>query len=96
MNVQRDRVPEVKNGSRFLMDCSNSETGHVLNTPDVKEKVIERYGLLCHPTIQNIVTEWYEYADSHKVVLSDCRMFKDDFSGAFTQMNVNPDSAYLL
>jgi hypothetical protein len=93
---QWDHVPEVKTGSRFLMDCSNSEAGHVLNTPEVKEKVIERYGLLCHPTIQNIVTEWYEYADVHGVLLNECRMFKDDFSGAFTQMNVNPDSAYLL
>ena len=83
-------------GSRFLMDCSNSESGRVLNTPDVKVKVIERYGMIEHPTIQFIVTEWYAYAAMHKVSLCDCRIFKDDFSGAFAQLNVNPTSAYLL
>ena len=52
-------------GSRFCMDCTNSESGNVLNTPDVKVKVLERY----------------EYADGLGVPLRDCRLFKDDFSG---------------
>ena len=30
------------------------------------------------------------------VSLMDCRLFKEDFSGAFTQMNVNPESGLLL
>ena len=83
-------------GSRFLMDCSNSEAGQVLNTPAVKVKVMERYSAVQHSSIQLILTLWYAYAESHKVPLSRCRMFKDDFSGAFTQMNVEPASAYLL
>jgi len=83
-------------GSRFCMDCTNSEGGNVLNTPDVKVKVLDRYGPIHHPTLSEMSTEWYEYADGLNVPLSDCRLFKDDFSGAFTQMNVNPNSALLL
>ena len=51
------------------------------NTPDVKVKVIKRYGMLEHPTIQFIVTKWYAYVTLHKVSLCDCHIFKDDFSG---------------
>jgi hypothetical protein len=83
-------------GSKFCMDCTNSEAGNVLNTPDVKVKVLERYGPILHPTIRTMATDWYEYADRLEVPLSACRLFKDDFSGAFTQMDVNPESALLL
>ena len=83
-------------GSRFLMDCANSESGNVLNTPDVKEKVLERYNVIQHCTIKSIVTDWYAYAAKENVKLDQCRIFKDDFSGAFAQMNVNPESSYLL
>jgi hypothetical protein len=83
-------------GSRFLMDCSNSVSGNVLNTPEAKVKVIERYGAVQHPTIQMILTLWYAYAANNQVPLSSCRIFKDDFSGAFTQMNVEPASAFFL
>ena len=83
-------------GSRFCMDCTHSEAGNVLNTPDVKVKVLERYDYIHHPTLGSMITEWYEYADELNVPLSACRLFKDDFSGAFTQMNVNPESALLL
>ena len=83
-------------GSRFLMDCSNSESDQDLNTPEVKEAIIRRYGRVVHPTMQFMVTEWYEYAERHGVELRDCRLFKDDFSGAFTQMNVSPLSTRFL
>jgi hypothetical protein len=96
MVVPWDYIPAVKMGSRFLMDCSNSESGQVLNTPAVKDRVIERFGVLSHPTISEMVTDWYKYAEEQGVLLSQCRLFKDDFSGAFTQMDVNPESAYLL
>ena len=81
---------------RFLMDCSNSESGQVLNTADVKVAVIERYGLVTLPTLPSIVTAWYVYVEEQGVQLRDCRLFKDDFKGAFAQMNVNPASSYLL
>jgi hypothetical protein len=73
------------------MDCTNSEAGNVLNTPDVKVKVLDRYGPIHHPTLSEMTSEWYEYADGLKISLNDY-----DLSGSFTQMNVNPNSALLL
>ena len=89
-------TPKPPGGSRFLMDCSNSESGNVLNTPEVKEKVIERYGRIKHETFTTIVCGWYDYVEREGILIKDCRIFKDDFSGAFAQMNVNPSSAYFL
>ena len=83
-------------GSRYLMDCSNSESGHVLNTPEVKELVIARYGPVVYCTIQSIVTSWYNYADALHVPLSACRLFKEDFSGAFAQLDICPQSVRFL
>ena len=45
-------------GSRFCMDCTNSEAGNVLNTPDVKVKVLDRYGPIHHPTLSEMTSEW--------------------------------------
>jgi hypothetical protein len=44
-------------GSRFCMDCTHSESGNVLNTPDVKTRVLERYDAIHHPTISSMATE---------------------------------------
>ena len=67
-----------------------------MNTLDVKVKELERYDAIHHPTINSMATEWYEYADGLGVPLREYRLFKDDFSGAFTQMDANPESALLL
>ena len=40
------------------MDCTNSEAGNVLNTPDVKVKVLDRYGPIHHPTLSEMTSEW--------------------------------------
>ena len=37
-------------GSRFLMDCLNSESDPDLNSPEVKDAIISRYGRVVHPT----------------------------------------------
>lgn len=81
---------------RFLGDCSNSESGQVLNTPEVKLRVIEDWGAIEHPTISGMTEEWYEYAEKEGIQLSACRLAKDDVKSAFPQMNVNPGSSYLL
>ena len=78
------------------MDCTTSESGTVLSTPDVKVKVSERYDAIDHPTINSMATEWCEYADGLGVPLREYRLFKVDFSWAFTQMDMNPESALLL
>ena len=90
------RVITEFGGSRFLMDCSNSESGNVLNTPEAKELVIARYSRLSHCTFRQIVQGFCAYADTEGVPLAECRMFKDDIHAAFTQMNINPESVYLL
>ena len=83
-------------GSRFIMDCSNSESGWVLNTPAVKAAVIDRVGPVAYWTWAEIVADWYAYADGLHVPLSECRLFKDDVQGAFAQMDINPASARYL
>ena len=35
-------------GSRFLMDCLNSESDPDLNSPEVKDAIIWRYGRVVH------------------------------------------------
>jgi hypothetical protein len=90
------RVITEFGGSRFLMDCSNSESGNVLNTPIAKELVIERYGQLSHCTFRQIMHGFCEYADAEGIPLAECRLFKDDMHAAFTQMNIDPESVYLL
>jgi hypothetical protein len=57
-------------GSRFLMDCSNSESGNVLNTPEAKELVLARYSKLSHCTFRQIVRGFCEYADTEGVPLA--------------------------
>ena len=83
-------------GSRFLMDCSNSESGQVLNTPEVKERVIERYGPVVLCTFRSIVESWYVYVHKHNVHLRDCRLFKEDFQGAFAQLDISPECVRFL
>ena len=96
MDSMLPRVTTEFGGSRFLMDCSNSESGHVLNTPAAKELVLARYSRLSHCTFRQIVRGFCDYADDEGVPLEDCRLFKDDIQAAFTQMNINPESVYLL
>ena len=89
--------PDVaEGGSRFLMDCSNSDSGQVLNTPAVKDMVIARYGFCALHAFQSIVTGWYTYADREGVHLGDCRLFKDNVEGAFAQLDINPESVFYL
>ena len=83
-------------GSRFIMDCSNSESGWVLNTPAVKAAVIARVGPVAYWTWSDIVTDWYAYADELHVPLRECRLFKDDVQGAFAQMDIHPASVGYL
>ncbi len=78
------------------MDCSNSDSGHVLNTPEVKDMVITRYGFCALNTFQSIVVGWYQYAEREGVPLGDCRLFKDDIEGAFAQLDISPESAFYL
>ena len=89
--------PDIaEGGSRFLMDCSNSDSDQVLNTPEVKEMVINRYGFCSLPTFQSIVVGWYRYAEREGVSLGECRMFKDDVEGAFAQLDISPESVCYL
>ena len=92
---QTHMVPKP-GGSRFIMDCSNSESGWVLNTPAVKEAVIARVGPVVYWTWPEIVEDWYAYADGLHVPLRECRLFKDDVQGAFAQMDINPASVRYL
>ena len=68
---------------RFLMDCYNSDSGQVLNTPEVKEAVIARYAKIVHPTLHSIFNRWYEFARRNNVELKQCLGWKCDFKGAF-------------
>ena len=78
------------------MDCSNSESGQVLNTPEVKDAVIARYSKVVHPTLTLIFTRWYEFAGRNNVELKHCLGWKCDFKGAFAQLDIQPESCPLL
>jgi hypothetical protein len=43
-----------------------------------------------------MIVSWYEFAELHGVSLKDCRLSKDDVSGAFTQFNIHSKSARLF
>ena len=45
---------------------------------------------------REIVRGFCDYADAEGVPLAECRLFKDDIHAAFTQMDINPESVYLL
>ena len=78
------------------MDCSNSDSGQVLNTPEVKKAVITRYAKIIHLTLNTIFTRWYEFAELNNVELKQCLVWKCDFKGAFAQLDIQPESCSLL
>ena len=71
VNSLLPRVITEFGGSRFLMDCSNSESGNVLNTLEAKELVIARYSRLSHCTLRQIVQGFCQYADTEGVLLAE-------------------------
>jgi len=81
---------------RVLIDSSNGPLNQVLNTPDAKLKAINRYGKTSDPLITDIITTWHDYIVKHNYTFQDCRIFKDDVSDAFGQLEFHPDSCKLM
>lgn len=80
---------------RFLGDCSNGPENQSLNTDDVKDMIISRYGELHHPTIVDIIRDIVALGD--KVgCLQSLRLWKDDIVGAFSHFNYSPACASLF
>lgn len=81
---------------RFLFDCANIASGDSINSPWSFDWSQNKYGVLEHPSITGIVSEWVAFADAHHRPLSDLRIWKDDIKGAFGQFNFAPMSCHLL
>jgi hypothetical protein len=80
---------------RFLGDCSNRQSGDVLNSREAKTAIIERYGDLRHPTIVDLVRLIFRVADKAGG-LDKIKLWKEDISGAFSQYNHYPEEVILL
>ncbi len=90
-----------KAAGRNLGDTSNGERGkHTLNgnNPDEKERVrqlmIDRWGRITHPTLQDLVQMVLEAADLHG--WDNIELWKMDLAAAFNLMDFDADSAKLL
>ena len=81
---------------RQTVDESFSSVGMSLNDGDAKDLAITRYGAIELPTICDIVTDWYAYAESKNTDIAHCASFKDDINHAFPQNHIKPSSVYLL
>ncbi len=81
---------------RILIDPSGGLPLHFLNTEDSKLQGIIRYGKVVLPTIRSIGRSWIEYCLKEGITLADCRIWKDDISSAFCQLNIDPRSAVLF
>ena len=82
---------------RFLIDCSNAGPGGIpLNSPEAKQKGIDRYQKVSLPTIREILTSWDIYRITHNLPWADLRIFKEDVSGCFNQLNWSSNAAKLL
>ena len=82
---------------RFLIDCSNAGPGGIpLNSPEAKQKGIDRYQKVSLPTLREILISWDIYRILRKLGWSDLRIFKEDVSGCFNQLNWSANAAKLL
>lgn len=82
---------------RFLIDCSNAGPGGIpLNSPEAKQKGIDRYQKVNLPTIREVLTSWDIYRITHNLPWADLRIFKEDVAGCFNQLNWSANAAKLL
>lgn len=80
---------------RFLGDCTNASSGSALNSEETKLLVRLRYGILCHPTIRELVRMILSVARKAGG-LDKIRLWKEDISGAFGQFNYAASAVPLL
>ena len=78
---------------RPLGDCSNAESGSVLNSFEAKCKVDDFYGKIEHPTLQDLM-EMITRQEA-RVGRDQVACWKIDLAGAFTLMFIHPDDVHL-
>jgi hypothetical protein len=100
-SYQHWTVKAGKACGRNLCDTSNGERGKpTLNGSSTEEKdrvrqlMIERWGKITHPTLQDLVQMVLEAADHHG--WDNIELWKMDLAGAFNLMNFNAEAAKLL
>lgn len=80
---------------RPIVDCSAGELN--LNSVYTKTKSDEVWGIIQHPTINDVVLMILEFADSvDRTNLNDVVLWKVDLKGAYTLLSFNPDVVHLL
>ena len=78
---------------RPLGDCSNSESGSSLNSPEAKERVDAHYGKIEHPTLTDLMQMVDRQAE--RVGRQQVACWKIDLSGAFTLLFLHSDDVHL-
>lgn len=88
---------------RPIMDASNSSIpgGSVLNSSEVREEAKRLFGPIENPTPEQMVRMVLDFFDAERakdpsVVWEDLVLTKEDLKGAFTLLDVHPESARLL
>ena len=82
---------------RFIIDPSNAAEGFcVLNSPEAKDLSDAVWGIVKNPTIKDIYTDMFDFCEKNNCRLKDCRMWKEDITGAFTQFRWSSKSAMLM
>jgi hypothetical protein len=93
-NIHWCPKPETPAG-RFLGDCSNRQSGDVLNSREAKAAIIERYGDLRHPTIYDLIRLIYRVSLIAGGI-DEILLWKEDVAGAFSQYDHFADDVILL
>ena len=82
---------------RFIIDPSNAPEGScVLNSPGAKELSDAVWGVVKNPTIREIYTDMFDYCETNNCNLRDCRLWKEDVSGAFPQFRWSAVATMLM
>lgn len=90
-----DKPDDVR--GRFLVDPSNAPEGScVLNTPEAKALSDAKYGVIRNPTISDIYSGMFEFCAAKGLTMAECRIWKEDISGAFPQFRWSSSSAMLM
>jgi hypothetical protein len=79
---------------RLLADCSDFSASNCINGPEVKALSAVCWGELVHPTLSDILSMIAREADSHG--WDNLVLWKMDLRGAFSLVNIHPDSVRLL
>jgi hypothetical protein len=91
-----------KRGGRNIFDSRDDTHGNAINSEGGKERIIQEWGEIEHPTISDLVQMIFEFAEEAKSELRDgfaweeVVLWKADLAKAFTLLNFKPEDVSKL